>query len=133
MNREALTELGEYPKHMRLLVFVKELLTIRKYMMKTSDADMMKLPTMTDNSKQFALIFARGLGVQAFYCDDTIEYLVSTIRCLKISYQHGLSAITAMSIIGYGVVRKRVCVVNFFASFIVSQNAYCLPYRPSVN
>lgn len=104
MNREAMLLLGEYPKRFRLLVLVKELLTIRRYLNQTSDSAMLKLPKMTDSSKETALVFARGLAIQGFYCDNTIEFLLGTVRALRITFKYGLSGYTSMSIIAYGLV-----------------------------
>lgn len=122
MNREAMIQLGEYPKRMRLLVLVKELLTIRKYMKNTSDSDMMKLPKMTDNSKQAALTFARGLAIQGFYCDNTVEFLMGTVRALGITFKYGLSGYSSMSIIAYGLVRKTFRVFISFPFFYPISN-----------
>ena len=118
MNREAMILLGEYPKRMRILVLVKELLTIRRYLKQTSDSDMMKLPKMTDSSKETALIFARGMAIQGFYCDNHIEFLLGTVRALRITFQYGLSGYTSMSILAYGLVSKMLSLfssqVRFF-------------------
>mmetsp|Transcript_18015 Transcript_18015/g.41529 ORF Transcript_18015/g.41529 Transcript_18015/m.41529 type:complete len:1229 (+) Transcript_18015:252-3938(+) len=108
MNREAMILLGEYPKRNRILSLAKELMVIMRYLKKTSDEDMLKLPLMMDKSKENALAFSRGLAIQAFYCDNHIEYLLATMRALQITFQYGLSGYSAMGIVGYGLVQSSI-------------------------
>jgi len=109
MNRDALIRLSEYPKHNRILVLLKELLVVRRFMKQTSDSDFLKIPKMTDESKENALVFSRGLAVQAFYCDNLTEFLLASVRCLQITFQYGLSGYSAMAIVAYGLI---LCSLN---------------------
>jgi len=106
MNRDAMIRLGAYPKRNRIVHLAKELIVIMRYLKKTSDSDMMNLPVMTDKSKENALAFSRGLTIQAFYCDNQIEYLLGTLRALQITFQYGLSGYSALAIVGYGFVQS---------------------------
>ncbi len=118
MNRDAMMQLGEYPKRFRILVLLKELFVIRSRLKKTSDSEMVKLPKMTDNSKEMALVFSRNLAIQGFYCDNNIEFLMGTIRALQITFQYGLSGYTSMSIIAYGLVSTNFCDFRFFYEYL---------------
>lgn len=106
MNRDAMILLGEYPNRNRIWTLVKELVIIMRYMKKTSDEEIMTLPLMTDKAKENALAFSRGLAIQAFYCDNHIEYMLATMRALQITFQYGLSGYSAMGIVGYGLVQS---------------------------
>lgn len=105
MNRDALIRLGEYPKHNRILLLLKELLVVRRFLKQTSDSDFLKIPKMADESKENALVFSRGLAVQAFYCDNLIEFLLASVRAMQITFQYGLSGYSSMAIVAYGIVR----------------------------
>lgn len=106
MNRDAMILLGEYPKRNRILFLIKELVVIMSYLKKTSDEDMLRLPVMTDKSKESALIFSRGLAIQAFYCDNHIEFLLATLRALQVTFQYGLSGYSAMAVVAYALVQS---------------------------
>lgn len=105
MNRDAMILLGEYPKRNRILFLIKELVVIMAYLKKTSDEDMLRLPVMTDKSKESALVFSRGLAIQAFYCDNHIEFLLATLRALQVTFQYGLSGYSAMAVVAYALVQ----------------------------
>lgn len=114
-------QLGEYPKHNRVFILLKELLIVQRYLKRTSDEDLIQLPKMTDISKDYALAFTRGLAIQAFFCDNLIEFLLASVRALRITFKYGLSGYSAVAIIAYGLVRYRQ------RSFLIFITGHLLP------
>jgi len=104
MNRDAMIHLGEYPKHNRVLALIKEVLAVQRYLKRISDDDILHLPIMTDRSKDYALTFTQGLAVQAFYCDNLVEFLLASIRALRITFKYGLSGYSGLAILSYGLI-----------------------------
>lgn len=108
MNRDALLQLGDYPKRNYIARVAKDLIAVRRFLKDTPESEIMKLPIMKDRCKESALVFLRGLAIQAFYCDNQVEFILGTLRALRITFKYGLSGYSAMAIIAYGMVQSEL-------------------------
>ena len=132
MNRDALIRLGEYPRRNKIYALLKELFRVRHYLKKYSDSDIQNLPKMTDKSKEYAVDFVRGFAIQAFYCDNVLEFLLGSLRALQITFKYGLTGTGGVAVVAYGLVRNLFFVLDplFFLEMIFSNHFFSyIPLR----
>lgn len=103
MSVTTLQLLKEYPRRTVSLHagLVKDLMFVKRYFKKNSNEDILKLPLMRDKKKEFIMAFLSSSAYQAFYCGNMVEFLVGTLRMIRISIKYGLCGQSGVAFTGY--------------------------------
>lgn len=103
MSVTTLQLLKEYPRRALSLHagLVKDLMSVKRYFKKISDSDIENLPLMTNKKKEFIMEFLSSSAYQAFYCGNMTEFLVGTLRMIRITIKYGLCGQSGVAFTGY--------------------------------
>jgi predicted ATPase len=103
MNRDALLSLKVYPKRCYVAHILKHIFLIKRYLQRHSDEDILRLPFMTDSSKLHAMRFFSQASSRAYISQNKVEFLLSAVCQIRLSFKHGLCGDLASGIVSFGV------------------------------
>ena len=101
--RTALRLLGDYPNRFHILQIAKNFRAVKRFFKKHSDYDVLLLPKMKDPVKLATMKFYSEGTLRAYLSGNLVEFMLCTLRMLRISFRFGLCGETAQSLANYGV------------------------------
>jgi predicted ATPase len=106
LSTAALRELREYPKGLLNfpVTLIKDFLSVSRYFKKHSDEEILNLPLCNDMTKASILELHNSLAYQSYMCGKMIDFVGTTLKQLRLTFEHGICPDSPVSLAWYCLV-----------------------------